>query len=188
MSIEERLNDMLADDTQPDGFGTETFTVTTEDQAAWASRKLNAAYAEQARIKAWAAREHDRINAIVERELKSPQSTIDYMTSLLHAWFNQLLNAGRRTKSIDLPGGRFGVRKTAARLDVTDEPQVIKWLEDVDALDVLRVKRSIDKKALARRVKVIEGTPVDIVTGEVIPFISTHPESENPYFTPEEQS
>ena len=188
MSIEERLNDMLADDLQPDGFQSETFTITTEDQASWASRKLNAAYAEQARIKAWAAREHDRINAIVERELKSPQSTIDYMTSLLHAWFNQLLNAGRRTKSIDLPGGRFGVRKTAARLDVTDEPQVIKWLEDVDALDVLRVKRSIDKKALARRVKVIEGTPVDIVTGEVIPFISTHPESENPYFTPEEQS
>lgn len=186
MTIEERLTELLEDEyPQTVSIISEAWSIATDDDAAWASRKIATAQAEIDRINAWADREHKRIDDIVEREVRGPLNTIDFMKAHLHSWFNKLLANGRRTKSIDLPGGRFSVRTIPSQAKVDDQTQFLAWAKQ-NAPELVRVKETVDLTELKKRFEVDGQYVIDTLTGEFVPHVIVEPERENASFKVEE--
>lgn len=128
------------------------WTITDMDHAAWASRKLARLHTDQAEIDAWEAREIDRVRQAADKERARIQSTASFFENALAVYLNGLIRDGRKTKSLDLPGGKISIRARADKLEIDDEKAAVAWLkanctvEDVERF--VRVKEEIAKSAL----------------------------------------
>ena len=162
----------------------EAWTIQCDDDAAWASRKIKSAMDELRQIEQWADRERDRINAVVARESVRSKRTIEFMSGHLRVWLATLLREGRRTKSLDLPGGRFSIRTVPARLQVNDEQRLLDWAK-VHAPELVQTKETVDRQAMKGRLFTEGTTVVDSVTGEVLDFAHVEPSRESHSFRPE---
>lgn len=182
MTIEDRLNESLTGSYDAHTAALEeTWHIRTDDDAAWASRKAEDAHGHLDRINAWAERERARIDAIVERETKPHVRTIDTMTTHLQLWLQDLIRKGRKTKSVDLPGGRISIRTQPATVEVSDEGQFLAWAKE-NAPELIRVKESVNLPNVKKRFEVDGQTVIDPSTGEVVPHVIVRPESERASF------
>ena len=97
------------------------FHVVDAKTASWVARKINEARGHQRRVKAWAERE-------LKRAKRREQFFLGRFGAELEAWMRgELARSRRKTKSIDLPGGKLCLRTQRLTLAITDERRLIAW-------------------------------------------------------------
>ena len=180
--VTERLEAHVEEDVEPRN--RDTWTIETMDQATWASRKLRNAYAEIDEINAWEARETARIRAAADTERNRIQQSAGFFESTLAVYLNRLINEGRKTKSLDLPGGRISISARADKLEIDNEAAALRWLKERELTSAIRTKESIDKRGLLELIQ-RDGTTVLIPdTGEVVDWARLEPQADSVSFKP----
>lgn len=180
--VTERLDAAIEEGVEPRN--RDAWSIETMDQAAWASRKLRAAHAELAEIGAWEAREFERVRAAADRERQRIQGSAGFLENALAVYLNGLIQAGRKTKTLDLPGGRVSIRARADKLEIDDEPAAIEWLKEHNHYEAVRVKEQIDKRGVLELLTRDGSTTVMADTGEVIPWARLEPQADSVTFKP----
>lgn len=182
MTTAERLTAALRPADAPDE-PREGWHVTDIDTAGYASRKLHALHREVADIDAWQRRETERIQQVAAAERDRLQGSIDFFTSALAQYLYGLGLAGRKTKSLDLPGGRIMLRARQPSLEV-DQEQLVAWaLQNRPQLVV--TKHTVPTPALRKSVELVDGGRVlDPETGEVLPFATWTEQGDSASFAP----
>lgn len=158
-----------------------------------------------ARTAAWALRRYRRAAADVERavgladELRAQADEYEaqvkaranrdltYFEGRLRFW-HAVETDGRKTKTVELPGGKLTARKGSVRAIVEDEKAAVEWLEDHAPDAIVYRDPTVDKAKIktAFGTKVDAELPgqypaVDAETGEVVPGVSL--ERGEPSFT-----
>lgn len=174
---QEMLDSYDVDDTSTN------FIIDTIDTAAWASRVLQKEAEETQRLKEWAAREIARINEIVTRHETSAKSRAEFLEGHLHSFINREREQGNLSKkSMDLPGGKIGVRAGRAKIVVEDEESAVHYLEEVGAGGAVNIKKSVYKSTLTKMAS-LQGGRV-YLAGEQVPGMYSEPAEETFYFKP----
>jgi len=163
--LTEWLTDALRPDDAPDQ-PTEGWSITGLETAAWASRKAAAARRKQADIRAWATAEKARIDAVAASEAARFERDAEFFEGHLAVFLRSEIAAGRKTKSLELPGGTIKLTARPARLDV-DPTAFLAWAE-VHRPDLVRVKSEPDKALLRKRAELAEDGVV-VIDGEIVP-------------------
>lgn len=183
MSIFERLDEQLLETSQPNV--TEAWEIRDMDAAAWASRKAAEAQTAIGDIDLWMEREIQRIKDVANHERHRAENDLEFFTNHLGAYLGKLVNEGRKTKSLDLPGGRVALRNLPDKLDIVDEA-AIEWAERENLPQVTRTKVVLDRRGFRDQVELTEGgVVVSKVTGEVLDFARWTEGGEKVYFTAE---
>jgi hypothetical protein len=185
ISIAERLDEALINHEAPEREG---WTVDSQDSAAWASRKLAKAHAAVEAASGWEAREIERIRAVAEAERNRYRGEIEFFEGHLGGYLVRLVAEGRKTKSLDLPGGRVQLRARQAKLEILDEERGILWLKDAGREDLIRVKESVDKTALKKALAAEDGVLFIAETGEPVEWASLEEQGDSVSFTPATES
>jgi len=149
---------------------TEGWSITGLETAAWASRKAAAARRKQAEVKAWGEREKARIDEIVAAEAKRHEDDAAFFEYHLGAYLRAEVEAGRKTKSLTLPGGTIKLTARQPRVDV-EEDAFLAWAKESNRADLVRVKESVDRAALKKAAQLAEDGVV-VIDGEVVPGAS----------------
>jgi hypothetical protein len=181
ISIADRLDEALINHDAPEREG---WTVDSQDSAAWASRKLAKAHAAVEAVSAWEAREIERIRAVAEAERRRYQGEIEFFEGHLGTYLLKLVAEGRKTKSLDLPGGRIQLRARQPKLEILDEERAIAWLKAAEHGELVRVKESVDKAALKKALAAEDGVLFIAETGEPVEWASLEEQGDSVSFTP----
>jgi len=176
--LTEHLEAQLRPDDAPDQ-PTEGWSITGLETAAWASRKAAAARRKQADIRAWATAEKARIDAIVAAETKRFEEWAAFFEAHLADFLKREIAAGRKTKSLELPGGTIKLTARPARLDV-EATAFLAWAE-VHRPDLVRVKSEPDKALLRKRAELAEDGVV-VIDGEIVPGATWEAQDDNATF------
>jgi phage host-nuclease inhibitor protein Gam len=146
---------------------TEGWAVRDMDTAAWASRKAAEAQREINRVDAWEQREIERVRNAAATERARFERDLEFFAHALAAYLQSLIHAGRKTRTLNLPGGTIRLRARPTAFDL-DEQKALEWAR-VTHPDLLRVRESLDKAAFKRLVALGDsGTVIDPETGEVL--------------------
>ena len=114
-----------------------SFSICDAASASWVVRKIVEARARQERIKEWAAAE----TKAARREEEFFQNRFG---PELEAWMSE--NLGGK-KTLRLPDGTLGYRRTRMKLQIADDEAVLSWCRQ-NLPDAVRVKESILKTPL----------------------------------------
>jgi len=180
--VTERLDAAIEQDVEPRN--RDTWSIETMDQAAWASRKLRDAHAEIDEIDAWQTREIDRIKNAATAERNRIQQSASFFENALAVYLNHLISEGRKTKSLDLPGGKISIRSRADKLEIDDEAKAIAWLKEHELGAAIKVRESIDKRGLLDAITKDGSTLIISDTGEIIPWARLEPQAASVNFKP----
>lgn len=123
-----------------------TWSVTDIESADFAVGKVLQAQSRMAERKAIADKLHDEIDRRFEKANKDDHDTIEFMTGCLRPWVQQEIQT-LKGRTVTLLAGKAGLHRTPDRVEIDDEEALIKWAEE-NAPELLRVKKSIDKKKL----------------------------------------
>jgi len=163
--LTEHLEARLRPDDAPDQ-PTEGWSITGLETAAWASRKAAAAQRKIAEVKAWGEAEKARIDAIVAAEVMRHDREADFFQQHLVVYLQAEIAAGRKTKSLELPGGTIKLTARQPRLDV-DAEAFLAWAAATRP-DLVRTKLEPDKTAL-KKAAVLADDGVVVIDGEIVP-------------------
>jgi len=181
----DRLDEQLMDATAPDAATDEGFTIETDEQAAWVSRKLAAAHRHITQIDEWADREKERIEEVAAKERAPYQREAEWWTALLHTYLHQMLLEGRNRKTLDLPGGTLRVRKRQPAIEIHDRDAVLEALRHANP-NLIRSKEDVDLTAFRKHILVEDGQVVLQDSGEVLENVSVTEQEDGVTFTPNE--
>lgn len=185
-TVTERLDGMLDMQYEHDQeTSSEGWSIRTKDDAAWASRKAAKAATEITEISNWEAREIEKVRRAAETERARHQKTLEFFEGHLATFLLQEIREGRKTKSLELPGGRIQLRARQPKLEILDEEKALEQLRGTDHVQVKEsVKKSTLKKALERTE---DGKLVFKDTGEVIDWASFEEQPDSITFTPADE-
>ena len=97
------------------------------------------------------------------------QSTLirqmDYLRGVLEGLFGFMEVTGKK-KSLNLLGGRLGMRSQQEELVVEDDDVVIRWARDLGVEALVRVKASLDRTGLRRHMKEQTDPPPGVTLNE----------------------
>lgn len=141
----------------------ESFKVTDLSTATWAMRKIAAHKQKIAEIDCVAQEQIDQVKQWQTKESESHTSAIEYLESLLIAFYQEERANNPKAKVSTQYGA---VKSRTAKKWNYDEQSVIDWAK-ANGKPFVRVKESLDKTALKKAFPV----GVDAETGEVIPGI-----------------
>lgn len=177
--LTDRLNAALRPEDAPD-HPTEGWSITGLETAAWASRKAAAAQRKIAEVKAWGEAEKARIDAIVAAETKRFEEWAAFFEAHLADFLKREIAAGRKTKSLELPGGTIKLTARQPKVDV--EPEAfLAWAVE-GRPDLVRVKREVDKTAL-KRLATLADDGVVVIDGEIVPGATWEAQDDSATFT-----
>jgi phage host-nuclease inhibitor protein Gam len=175
------LSDYLSTLGEPEGFAeshtdeqgnlaTErALTITTDDEAFWAMRRLATAQRRVDEVKRQAQVELDRINSWVEANTKKFGREVEFFDLALSEYLigvRQNEQDGR--KSLDFPDGVVTSRITPSKVAVTDADAFIAWAEANGHSEWVRIKREADVSAIKKVVDFDGNTVLDPTTGTPI--------------------
>ena len=126
--------------------------------------------AQEIEISSLADSERTRIETWEQSELKKVQGSKEFFNGLLLQYAAEQRANDPKFK-LSTPYGKLGYRKQQPKWSY-DEAAVLKFLEENNIEDLIRVKKEIDKATLKKSVKVMDGKAVIADTGEVIEGIN----------------
>lgn len=163
---------------------TEAWRIEDMDQAAWASRKAATCATGLDTIDAWEKREINRIKMVAQKNRNLYEKDQGFFLAHLRNYLERLVQEGRPTKSLDLPGGKVSLRTRQPLVDVGDEGKALEYAKN-EGKDWIRIKEALDKTAFKKGVTLAEGgVVVDSETGEVLPFARWEAQDESLSFSP----
>ena len=149
----------------------ESFKVYDEQSANWALRKIKQMKDQIDNNNALAQAEIDKIEHWNNEVNKQAQESIDYFTSLLTSYALNKRAEDPKFKSLKLPNGRIGFRKSQPKW-VYDNDKVIETLEKANLTDFIRVKKEPAKTDIKKAFDVVGDKVINPDTGEVIEGIT----------------
>jgi len=173
--VDVSLEDFLAQAGQPQGFveADGAFSITNDDEALWAMRRLAQAQRRIDAVKAQAQVEIDRINAWVEANTTDNKATVDYFDRILGDYLMTVReNEADGRKSLDFPDGTVSSRATQPKVAVEDLEAFLAWADANGHAEWVRVKREADIATIKKVVDLSDAGVVDPATGEVIEGLS----------------
>lgn len=147
----------------------ESFKVTDLESSNWCLRKLAALQKEQNEIDRLAQSELERIETWKAKEIEKINSSKEFFESLLGQYFVEQREVDKKFK-ISTPYGTVSTRKQQPKWEYNDK-QVIESLKKSDMDNFIKTKEELDKAALKKAVKVVEGKAIT-EDGEVIEGIT----------------
>lgn len=133
------------------------FEVKDLDTANWAVSKVVDANARIAARKAQADEYKAKIDAWLDRANADDERTIEFFEAELRPFVQQEV-ARSNKKSVKLLEATAGFRDSGGSVEIEDEEALIAYLESF-APELVRVKKSVDKAELKKRLKAGEEFP-----------------------------
>jgi phage host-nuclease inhibitor protein Gam len=184
MSIKDTLNERLEAENTTDT--NDPWQINDLDTAAWASRKLATLHKEAKEIQEWKQRETQRIENAAHPEETRLNKQIQFFESHLSDYLRRLIEDGRRTKSLQLPGGKVSIRARQPKLSIPYQDQLEQWAKR-NAPEIINTIEEINMSRLKARLEYAnEGIVIDKTTGEILP-ITWYIDSDKATFTPENE-
>ena len=146
-----------------------TLTITNDDEALWAMRRLAQAQRRIDEVKRQAQVELDRINAWVESNIATHGKARDFFDLALSDYLISVRqNDADGRKSLDFPDGVATSRVTPSKVAVTDLDLFLSWAEQHEHDEWVRVKREADVSAIKKVADYSGEDVIDPATGMVI--------------------
>ena len=163
MNLEQSLNNHIEKVVQAD----DRFIIDTDDKADWALRKIKEAENEIEKVEYFAESQIRQVENWKAKETDKHHESIDYFQSLLAEYLQNKRKEDPKLKSITLPTGNVGFRKRQPKWVYNDDV-LLKALENENMNDLIRVKKEVNKKAIKKEFKVVDGNVINPETGQVI--------------------
>lgn len=152
----------------------ETYTVDTQEKAAWALRKLR-------QIRQKQAENTNTANAILDglrREMEATQNWLkeqnealeddaSYFVGALEIYHRKQIEENPKQKTVKLPFGSLKLRAQQPEFQ-RDAAILLAWAK-ASRPDCVKVKEEADWATLKKSVVVQDGKAIDATTGEVVP-------------------
>jgi len=167
------LEDFLAQDGQPEDFGSDDYAIKNDDEALWAVRRIAQSQRRIDEVKRQAQIELDRINRWVEENTVGNQRVVDYFERIVGEYLVRIREDeqdGR--KSLDFPDGKVTSRNTPSKVSVSDLDSFLEWAESNGHSDWVRIKREADVSTIKKVVDFNGEEVIDPITGAVISGLS----------------
>ena len=148
----------------------EPFKVDDDSKADWAMRKLASIRRKQSDNKVIFDREVLRVAEWLEKVNTDLERDAEWFESNLRPY--ALTERFKDRKSIVLPHGTIKTVAGRVKFDIEDESKFIQWAE-VNAPDLVRIKKEIDKKALGALNQ--SEDKVISTQGEIVPAVKVVP-------------
>jgi hypothetical protein len=131
----------------------EAFRVTDAETASWVVRKINEARAYRKRVAEWADRE-------MRRSRRDEEFLWFRYGQQLEDWAEpEIARLRGRRRSICLPGGKLGYRKTGTMLVIDDPDEVLRWAR-VSLPNAVVTKQTLSKTILNQHFEATGDYPV----------------------------
>ena len=145
------------------------FTIENLESANRAMRKLAAAQKRIDEKRALALSEAARISEWCNAATKSDVDTVRFFENSLKAYVIKLREETHgETKSLSLPDGEVSSRTINAKAEVVDKDLFLKWCENNERGQWVRVTLSPDLSALKGEVEFSGDLCIDTLTGEIV--------------------
>ena len=148
----------------------EPFKVDDDSKADWAMRKLESIRRKQSDNKVIFDREVLRVAEWLDKVNTDLERDAEWFESNLRPY--ALTERLKDRKSIVLPHGTIKTVAGRVKFDIEDESKFIQWAE-VNAPDLVRIKKEIDKKALGALNQ--SEDKVISTQGEIVPAVKVVP-------------
>ncbi len=142
------------------------FRITDIDQANWALRKIATYREKQREVDDLAEAEMFRIKQWQEREVQSIEHSIAYFEGLLTMFLIERRKEDPKYK-ISTPYGKVTAKKQQPEY-IRNEEDMLRWAEENERADVIKVKKSIDWASLKKDTEIQDEQVIDKKTGNVI--------------------
>ena len=128
------------------------FAVTDLASADWCLRKVAAAERRMQARHALVVQRKEEMDMWEAQASKADFMTTERMAVLLRPWAEHEVAEGGR-KSVSLPTGTVGFRQSPESIEVLDTQRVVAQLETMGRVDLIRLKKEVDKRGLMAHVK-----------------------------------
>lgn len=149
------------------------FVIDNDQKANWALRKIRHLKQKKRENKDFAQvetetiqKEIDEVNRWLESEKSSLDNDIEYMEGMLRVYAEQLKVDDPELKTHKLPFGQLQFRKQRDKW-VYEDDKLLEFAEE-NMKDAVKIKKSVDKRKLKQKLKVVGDKAVVADTGEVI--------------------
>ena len=154
------------------------FVIDDDHKANWAFKKIRQMKKKVAEKEEFAQKEIDEIKKWLEEETGKLEDSIEYFESMLTEYAMKMKEKDKDLKTHKLPAGNLQFRKRRPKWNYDNEA-LMDYLEESGKEDLIRVKRSPDKRRLKKKVKVAGNKVVDAETGEIIEGIEVQERGES---------
>jgi hypothetical protein len=174
--LAENLDDFLEDANAPSE--PSRFTITDDDKADWAVKKVIRHQREIDAAKKLAEQRIAQINAWLQSIIEGHEKEIGFFEMLLHPFVEARL-AGTKKKTLSLPSGDVQLRSAAPTFMIAGEKVCADTPALVDhvrrfAPDYLKIKESVDWGELKKTLNVTSIGQVVSGDGEILDFITAY--------------
>lgn len=138
-----------------------------DDQANWCLEKISEAKMEIMDARAFYDAKKRQLDQWLENTIAPYNRDCEHFEALLAGYAEEAL-AGKKKRTISLPGGKFGFRKVPAKID-RDETALLEFAE-TSAPEFIKVKKSVDWAGLKKSCKTDGGHMVTL-DGEIVPGV-----------------
>lgn len=155
------------------------FEITDLDSLNWALRKVHAYDAQLKEIQSVANSERQRIDSWEQRESKGINESIQFFHNLIADYHTKVLVENPKKKTLSTPYGKSKSTTLKAQPDITDEEQLLKFVEDNKLPFVEKVPK-LNWAELKKTLKVVEKDGEHIVVdenGQVVPGVAVKPQN-----------
>ncbi|WP_191556582.1 host-nuclease inhibitor Gam family protein [Metabacillus idriensis] len=173
MTFPERtLQEFLDDQVEVNSSG---FAIKNEEDADWALQKIRSFKEKKEKNIATANSQIAKINAWLEEVNGISDRDIEHFQNLLAFYGQKLRDQDPKFKTLKLPNGKITFRKQQPKWEY-DNDKILKWLNESDCKDLIRIKEEPDKSAIKKRFVVKGEFALNPDTGELVNGITiTHP-------------
>lgn len=151
----------------------EGFVVDDDNKATWCLRKIKHFKSKQDKNKELAEKQIEEIEKEIreveqwlEEENSKLNNSIEFMKSKLYSYAQQLREENPELKTHKLPFGQLQFRKQRPKWKY-DNDKLLSFAEE-NYEDLIKVKRSVNKRKLKSQAKLVGGKVIIEKTGEVI--------------------
>lgn len=155
----------------------EQFKVIDLDSSNWVFRRLAAIKIEEDEIKKLANKEIERINKWEEAELKKTENSKAYLEGLLMAYYMEEKLKDNKFK-LSTPYGKVTSRKQQPSYEYNQE-KFIKWAEENEHVDLIRIKKEVDKTATKKAFTINGNQLIDEDTGLIVEGVTVTERPDN---------
>ena len=154
------------------------FVIDDDHKANWALKKIRQMKNKVAEKEEFAQKEIDEIKKWLEEETSKLEDSIEYFESMLTEYAMKMKEEDEDLKTHKLPAGKLQFRKRRPKWNYDNE-KLMKHLEESGRDELIRVKKSPDKRKLKKQVEVAGNKVVDADTGEIIEGIEVQERGES---------
>ena len=154
----------------------EEFVIDNDEKAEWALRKIREATEERDRLLSLAQLERLRIDKEEEGIRSRFESDTGFLKVLLQNYFDTVQHKETKTQEkYQLLSGAL-VKKKGGVKYTRDDAAIIKWIQDNQRNEFLKVKLSPDWENLKKQTTVHDGVVIFSETGEVVEGVTVEQE------------